>query len=283
MRRMTKSPLYAVLLLFAAATAALALQAFWIEPRSLVVTRLDIVSTAWPAAAPPLKMVLIADPQAAGPHDTPSRFERVVELANRERPDLVLLLGDYVSTRLLKTSFVPPEATAAVLGGLEAPLGVFAVLGNHDWWFDVERVREALGAVGIEVLDNAARRLEHDGHAFWLAGAGDVTVGKDDLPATLAQVVDEAPILLMTHSPDLFPNVPPDIALTVAGHTHGGQVALPYLGRPIVPSRYGERYAYGHVVEDGRQLFVSSGIGHAILPVRFGVPPEIAVITLRSG
>ncbi|MGH6896532.1 MAG: metallophosphoesterase [Geminicoccaceae bacterium] len=274
--------LYA-LLIFTLASAALAIQAFWIGPRSLVVTRVDIASTAWPPSAPPLKIVLIADPQPAGPHETPSRLRRVVQVANRERPDLILLLGDYVSTRLLKTSFVPPEATTEVFGGLEAPLGIYAVLGNHDWWFDAPRVRRAFEAVGIEVLDNAARRLEHGVHALWLAGVGDITVGKDDLAGTLAAIPDDAPIIVMTHSPDLFPEVPGRVALTVAGHTHGGQVALPYLGRPIVPSRFGERYAYGHVVEDGRHLFVTSGIGHAILPVRFGVPPEIAVITLRAG
>jgi predicted MPP superfamily phosphohydrolase len=205
----------------------------------------------------------------------------VVRLTNAERPDLVLLLGDYVTTRRVKTSFVPPEATAAVFAGLEAPLGVLAVLGNHDWYFGARRVRAAFEAVGIPVLENQARRLQGGGHGLWLAGVGDVSVRRHDLAGTLAQITDDAPVVVMTHSPDLFPRIPPEVALTVAGHTHGGQVRLPWLGRPVVPSDYGQRYAYGHIVEAGRHLFVTSGIGHSILPVRFGVPPEIAVITLR--
>ena len=98
------------------------------------------------------------------------------------------------------------------------------------------------------------------------------------LSAALAAVPDEAPVLVFTHNPDLFPEIPERVSLTIAGHTHGGQVYLPGIGRPIVPSRYGERFAIGHVVERGRHLFVSSGLGTSILPVRFLVPPEVAAI-----
>jgi predicted MPP superfamily phosphohydrolase len=89
-------------------------------------------------------------------------------------------------------------------------------------------------------------------------------------------------VLAFTHNPDVFPQVPHRVALTIAGHTHGGQVALPFVGRPVVPSKYGQRYAIGHVVEDARHLFVSPGIGTSVVPVRFQVPPEISVLTLRS-
>jgi predicted MPP superfamily phosphohydrolase len=95
-------------------------------------------------------------------------------------------------------------------------------------------------------------------------------------------VPQDEPVLLLTHNPDVFPDVPARVTLTLAGHTHGGQVALPILGRPVVPSRYGQRYADGLVMEDGRALFVSSGIGTSILPVRFRVPPEIAIVTLSA-
>ncbi len=118
------------------------------------------------------------------------------------------------------------------------------------------------------------------GHDFWLAGIGDAWSGADDLAATLEQVTDAAPVLAMTHCPDVFPEVPAQVALTVAGHTHGGQVRLPWLGALVVPSRWRRRYAYGHIVEHGRHLFVSRGLGHSLLPVRFLCPPEIALITL---
>lgn len=144
-----------------------------------------------------------------------------------ERPDVVLLLGDYVSTRPLRTSFVSPEVTAAVLGELDAPLGVYAVLGNHDLGFDGERVSALLAAEEIAVLRNRALPVEHGGREVWIAGVDDLTVGRDDLERALADVPDGTPTVLMTHSPNLFPRVPPHVALTVAGHTHGGQVDLP--------------------------------------------------------
>jgi len=264
------------------AGGALALWAAWIEPRSLTVTRLEIASPAWPGSAGALKVALLSDVHASGPHDLPARYAEVVARANAEVPDLVLLLGDYVDRRRVKTAFVPPEVIAPVLGRLRAPLGVYAVLGNHDWRIGGARMARALAAAGIEVLDNAARRLRRESGDCWLVGIGDASLGADRLATTLGQITDDAPALLMTHSPDIFPEVPARVALSVAGHTHGGQVRLPLVGALYVPSRYGLRYAYGHLVEDGRHRFVTRGLGHSILPIRFLCPPEIVVITLRS-
>ncbi len=171
------------------------------------------------------------------------------------------------------------------------------MLGNHDWWDDpaASRARRrrpdterALLAAGGPVLENGAVRLRHDGRDFWLAGLGSMWAfggamgrwrGLDDLPATLAALTDDAPAMLLAHEPDIFPRVPPRVALTLSGHTHGGQVRLP--GVPlVVPSNYGDRYAGGHVVENGRHLIVSAGLGTSGFPVRFGVPPEIVLVEL---
>jgi predicted MPP superfamily phosphohydrolase len=183
---------------------------------------------------------------------------------------------------------------------------VHAVLGNHDWWEDQEARRRGRGPVraglaleraGIPVYHNASVRLEKDGAPFWLAGLGDQwgfskgracrsgersrCKGMDDLDGTLRQVTDDAPVLLMAHEPDIFPKVPDRVALTIAGHTHGGQVKV--LGyAPIVPSRYGSRYIYGHIVEEGRNLVVSAGLGCSIAPVRLGAPPEIVLIEVGA-
>ena len=116
--------------------------------------------------------------------------------------------------------------------------------------------------------------------AFWLAGVGDWWKRRRDYARALARIPEDAPVLAFTHNPDVFPEAPRRVSLTLAGHTHGGQVVLPFLGRLVVPSQYGDRYAIGHVVEDGRHLFVSPGLGTSILPVRFGVPPEVSLITL---
>ena len=113
-------------------------------------------------------------------------------------------------------------------------------------------------------------------------GIGDILDGHNDVPKAMGGVPEGAPALVFMHNPDVFPRVPSRVSLTIAGHTHGGQVYIPFLGRPIVPSEYGERYAIGHVVEDGRHLFVSPGLGTSILPVRFLVPPEVSIVTLRA-
>lgn len=262
---------------------ALAVKAFWIEPRSLVITRADIALPGWPADMRPLKVAALADIQAAGPHLTAERVAMIVSQVNALEPDIILLLGDYVSQMRLSTSHVPPKATAAVLAKLRAPLGVHAVLGNHDWWLDGRYVRRLLEDSGIDVYENEARLIDAgDGRRVWIAGITDLATRTVDLPGTLAQVTDDAPLILMSHSPDVFPEVPQRVALTLAGHTHGGQVNLPFLGRPVVPSRFGQRYAYGHIVEDGRHMFVSSGIGNTILPMRYGVPPEIVLLQIGA-
>src|SRR5262245_3475485 len=208
----------------------------------------------------------------------------MVAIVENERPDLVVLLGDYVAgfhrTRLWPP--IPPEDTARVLASLHPPLGVFAVLGNHDWWFDGARVRRALRAARIVVLENEAVPVTRDGQALWLVGLADLWTRSPDLTAALHGVPDGAPAIVLSHNPDVFPDVPARVDLTLAGHTHGGQVLLPLIGRPVVPSRYGQRYAAGHVVEDGRLLFVTTGIVTSIVPIRLGVPPEIVVVTITG-
>jgi len=142
----------------------------------------------------------------------------------------------------------------------------------------------ALEAAGIPVLSNSARRMD----GFWLAGVEDQLAirqgdgrfqGLDDLPGTLAQITDDAPVILLAHEPDIFARITGRVALQLSGHTHGGQVRL-FGWSPVVPSRYGNRYAYGHVREGGLDLVVTGGIGCSIAPVRFGMPPEITVVDL---
>jgi predicted MPP superfamily phosphohydrolase len=174
-------------------------------------------------------------------------------------------------------------------------------MGNHDWWEDrtAQKIgggdtfgHRALAEAGISVYSNRATRLEKDGNGFWLAGLEDQLAllpgrkwgrsrmqGLDDLGGTLAQVSDDAPVILLAHEPDIFPRVPERVSLTLSGHTHGGQIRL-FGYSPVVPSRYGDRYAYGHIVENGRNIIVSGGLGCSMAPIRFGVPPEIVVIDL---
>jgi predicted MPP superfamily phosphohydrolase len=272
-----------------------------IEPRfRLGVRRYNPSPPAWPRGVR-LRLAVLADLHAGEPYMPPSRIAEIVDRTNGLGADAVLLLGDYGASHRILTRRVPAREWAAELARLKAPLGVHAVLGNHDWWDDhaaqvrgrgpVEGRRE-LERAGIPVYENDVVRLLKDGQPVWLSGLGDQIAlfgqkigryrqfrGVDDLPGTLAKVPAGEPVILMAHEPDIFPKVPARVALTISGHTHGGQVRL-FGYSPIVPSEYGNRYAYGHVIERGRHLVVSGGLGVARLPVRIGVPPEIVVVDL---
>lgn len=266
------------------ALVALAWWAAWWEPRRLVVRERALRLPRWPPGLDGLRVALVADLHAGGPHVRQGALERVVARVNGARPDLVALLGDYVDPEVAGSRRMTPEEVAGPLGALRAPLGVVAVLGNHDWAHEGHAMPRALRAAGIAVLeDEAVPAGEDPDRGLWIAGLGDLRHRRPDLGAALAGVPDGAALLLLAHDPDLFPGVPERVALTLAGHTHGGQVDLPGLRRLAIPSRHGDRYRGGHVVEGGRHLYVSRGIGESGLPVRLGAAPEVVVLRLLGG
>jgi predicted MPP superfamily phosphohydrolase len=260
---------------------ALAVWAFVIEPGRLVRHDYDVMPSGWPSTLDGFRIAVLTDLHTGSPRNGRSALRRVVAETNAARPDLVVILGDLVIHGVLFGRFVPPEDVTEELRGLRAPYGVVSVLGNHDWWLDGERVRRALDHAGLRPLENDAVRLDVRGQSLWVAGLADLWTRPVDVGRALQRVPPMEPVIVLSHNPDVFPWIPAHVSLTLAGHTHGGQVALPLLGRPVVPSRYGQRFAQGVVREDGRTLFVGSGLGTSILPVRFRVPPEIAVVTLR--
>jgi uncharacterized protein len=264
-----------------ALAVALGLWSLWLEPASLRVQRVD-VPVAWPYARP-LRVVLVSDLHVGAPYHGLSRLPSTVDRINATNPDLICIAGDIVTLGVVGGRFTPPEPIARELRRLHAPGGVFAVLGNHDRQFNGPRVRAALESAGIRVLEDTATRVSTPSGPVWVAGLTDFWTGPHNVRRTLGAVRDSAtPVLLLTHNPDIFPRIPSRVTLTLAGHTHGGQVRLPLIGSPIVPSAYGQRYVRGLVVENGRRLFVSTGIGTSDLPVRLGVPPTIFVLTLRA-
>lgn len=260
----------------------LGLWAFVLEPASLEVNRHELTLPLWPPDQNGLEIALLGDLHVGSPFNGVGKLEKIVESVNRARPDIVLLAGDYVVSGVWGGDFVPPETTASLLERIEAPRGVFAVLGNHDYWYDASRVRRALESRGIRVLEDEGLRIRGEGFDFWLVGIGDFWEGKPNVGSLLDGLPEGVAAIALTHNPDLFPEVTDAVALTLAGHTHGGQVDFPLWGAPVVPSRFGERYARGHVVEGGRHLFVTSGLGTSILPVRFRVPPEVALLRIKA-
>lgn len=280
------------------AGAALSGYAFAIEPGfRLRIKRHAFTPPNWTPGLK-LKIVCLADPHLGEPYMPLSRWRKIIETANALEPDLVLLLGDYTASHRFVTRHIPVTDVAAACTALSAPLGVYTINGNHDWWSDEEAQRRGSGPIaaqeafeqhGIRALVNEADRLEKDGKPFWLSGTDSLVAiktrrpgvyfGRDELSVALSGITDDAPIIHMAHEPDLFVNIPKRVSLTVSGHTHGGQVRL-FGYSPMVPSSYGNRFAYGHIIEDGRHLVVSGGLGCSIMPVRFGMPPEITLLEL---
>jgi uncharacterized protein len=260
----------------AGAAAAGAVYAGWYEPRRLVTVHRELLLPRWPLDG--LRVGVLSDLHTGAPHFGLPQVARAVERVNDERPDVTVLLGDYVDAHPLWGHRAEPEPIARELAGLRAPLGVFAVLGNHDWSRVGDRMWSALQNAGIDVLENRSAQAGD----LYVAGLADLRCRRPDLPTTLAGIPPEAPVIALSHDPDVFPYVPDRVALTLSGHTHGGQIAIPVVRRPVIPSRYGERYARGHVVEDGRHLYVTSGLGTSGLPLRLLAPPEVVVLTLRA-
>lgn len=248
-----------------------------IEPARLRVSERQLAPARWPAALGGLRVAVLTDLHVGAPHIDLAALRAVVDATNDAAPDLVVVLGDLVIDGVVGGHFVAPEPIAAELARLRPAGSVFAVLGNHDWGFDGPRITAALEHAGITVLDDRAVRLER---GLWIAGISDLWTRAADVERALAAVDDDAPVLALTHNPDVFPSVPTRVSLTLAGHTHGGQIDVPVVGPPVVPSKFGQRYAAGHVIEQGRHLFVATGIGTSILPVRIAVVPTIDVLTL---
>ncbi len=271
--------------------------AFFFEPDKLIVNNYEIRIKDWNREFDGLKIVAISDVHGGANYIDEAKLRKIVELANQQNPDLIVLLGDYVSQKggATKPLRMPIETIAENLQGLKAKYGVYAVLGNHDGWYSDAFVGSALRNIGYKVLENEAIAIEKNGQKIRILGLKDhltVTdweIFRQDAKAALNKIEDKSDIIVLEHSPDVFPEInkdnfqlSKDFKLMLAGHTHGGQVWFPILGTPIVPSSYGQKYSYGEIIEHGVHLFVTTGIGTSISPIRFMMPPEIAVLTIRS-
>lgn len=260
----------------------LAVWAFYLEPASQLIKEEKIVVPSWPQACNNKRIAILADLHVGSPYKGLDSLQDLVKDVNAVEPDLILLPGDFVINGIVGGEFVTPEKAASILAHLQAPMGVYAVLGNHDWWLNPRRVERALKTNNITVLEDASQIITAGKCQLRLVGITDYWEGPHDIDKALTGVAPDEAILAFTHNPDVFPELPKNFLLTIAGHTHGGQVYIPGIGRPIVPSEYGERYAIGHIIEKGSHLYVSPGIGTSIMPVRFLVPPEATILAVSN-
>ena len=274
--------------------------AYFIEPNRLVVVRETLKVNNWNPTFDGLKIAMIGDVHGGSNGVTVEKLRTIVATINEQNPDVVVMLGDYVSQqREIKeisgrTLKMPPETIAANLAGIKATYGVFAVLGNHDGWFDDDTVAAAFNGIGYKVLQNEVAAIEKDGQRLRIFGMKDhlkLSGGWLRISADSKQYLSttgNGDLIVLQHSPDILPviageySISPDLRLILAAHTHGGQVWLPIFGRMVVPSGFGQKYAYGHIFDKGVDMFVTSGIGTSVLPLRFMVPPEIVVLTINS-
>ena len=247
----------------------LAIYSFFIEPDMLTVKHYKINDNTLKG----IKIVFASDFHIK-PHQE-KKLKQVVDLINNENPDIVLSVGDFVSGHS-ENMTMPIDNIVSELKNVKSKYGFYTVLGNHDWWIDGEGITNALKTSGINVLVNSNIKVNAGGKEIYIAGVEDKTTRTPEIYKALDGAKN--PVILLTHSPDIFPKVPKEVNLTLSGHVHGGQVRLPLLGAIIVPSKYGDKYSYGLIEEDNKKMIVTSGIGTSILNVRFNCKPEIVVI-----
>lgn len=276
--------------------AAWLTDAFWFEPESLTQTTLDVQDPAWPTGTAPLHAVLLSDFHADNVHMPPSRVRAIAARVNAMHPDVILLGGDYIGGNVFKGrrefgarpmrsagEIALDEDGLRALGNFDAPLGVYAIMGNHDCWWDCDTVRHILAGTRVKLLENQAARLARPGGDVWIEGVEDGQTEHPDFPATAAQVPKGAASFVLTHNPGLFDWASNHAELQMSGHSHAGQVRFPLIGAPIRVCRHTEDTAKGWTVIDNRILIVTRGLGSSGIPIRFGAPPQIMVLTIHPG
>lgn len=272
---------------------SLLIYSIYIEPFRLTVERAELKIPNWSEKLNGLKVVAVSDIHGGSQGVSEERIREVVELANRQNPDLIVLLGDYVSEidfRRRRRNVpegqdrtvlrMPVETIAENLKGLRAKYGVFGVIGNHDHWHNQPKIVDELERIGIKILENEAQPLKINDETVWIWGIEDLWKRRRVPTEALEKITEQRNVIAITHNPDSLLRTPPQISVMFAGHSHGGQVKFPIYGaHPFVND---PRFMEKHAEVEGKHIFVTTGVGTTGPPIRFRVPPEIAVVQLYA-
>ena len=274
--------------------AAFLSYAYFIGPRQFVVVEETLAVPNWSPKLDGFRVVAISDIHAGSNYAPEERIRYMVEQTNAQNADIVVLLGDYVSESKFdrdarknpygpdRTELrMPVETIADILGGLTAKYGVYAVIGNHDEYHNAPKITREFERVGIKVLENQLAEIEVNGEKITLWGIEDLWKNRKVPVEAFNAIADKRNIIALTHNPDSLLRVPAQISLMFAGHSHGGQLNWPIFG-PIAAVN-DKRFMVGHAVVNGKHVYVTSGVGTSVIPFRFRVPPEIAVVTMNAG
>ena len=255
---------------------------FWslfIEPQLLI--KREIAVPRW--QGPDLRIAFFSDLHAGAPFINEIYISDLVNRINQMNPDLVLIGGDFVINGVVGGTYMPIEKVAELLKKLKAPLGVYSVLGNHDWWNNGDHIRKTLDASGLQVLENQAQLLTTTtGFKFWIVGIGDDFTNHADVSSAESQITTADPRVYFMHDPAAIFQIKKSFFLPLAGHMHGGQVFIPGLGAIITPGAAPKEWASGWVDFELGSLFVSKGVGTSILPIRLNAIPEFVILELKN-
>lgn len=267
--------------------------AYFIGPRQFEVVHETLAVPNWDSQLNGFKVIAISDIHTGSNYAPIERLRFVVEKSNEQNADLIVLLGDYVSElsrgrrRDLKEGEdgtdleIPVNEIADALSGFKAKYGVYAVIGNHDWYHNAKKIHGEFERVGINVLENEVESIAVGDRTVRLWGIEDLWKNRRVPAQAYDAITDKRNIIAITHNPDSMLSAPAGFSIMFAGHSHGGQINFPIFG-PFAPFN-DARFMDGHAEVDGKHVYVTSGVGTSVIPLRWLVAPEIAVVTLNAG